>query len=169
LEQKGLTATSTASWLTSTICHVVNVVFSEQQFVDNFFFSVNHRMSRQNHKTKKTEKAFWINATLAHNSSVESDLNIVHIPPEGNHSRLKSHDRFSLILNIDDDPHIASLETDRAINLLDVNQLTRRHSERKFLTSLRSNVSWKRAWRSPEHTTMNPGTLLSLRWQRFQA
>ena len=51
LQQKGLTATSTASRLTSTICRIVNVVFSEQ-FVDEFL-SVNDRMSRRDHETKK--------------------------------------------------------------------------------------------------------------------
>ncbi len=80
LERKGLTATSTASRLTSTICRFVNVVFSEQ-FVDDFF-SVNNRMSQRNHETKKNEKSFWIAATLAHNSSVDSDLDVVHNPKE---------------------------------------------------------------------------------------
>ena len=43
------------------------------------FFSVNDKMSRRNHETKKTEKAFWITATLSHNSSVDSDLDVVHV------------------------------------------------------------------------------------------
>ena len=167
LERKGLTATSTASRLTSTICRAVNVVFSEQ-FVDDFF-SVNDRMSRRNHETKKTEKAFWITATLAHNSSVDSDLDVVHIPKVattaaatthgtnnsnlsdsdsetreddveatgvlfgGHVPKLKSHDPFSLILNTDDDAHIASLVTDRAINLLDVNQFETKAFRKKIL------------------------------------
>ena len=78
LERKGLTATSTASRLTSTICRAVNVVFSEQ-FVDSFF-SVNDRLSRRDNESKKTHKSFWINATLAHNSCIESDLldDVVH-------------------------------------------------------------------------------------------
>ena len=62
LQQKGHTATSTASRLTSTLCRIVNVVFSEQ-FVDKFL-SVNDRMSRRDHETKKTFKSFWIKATL---------------------------------------------------------------------------------------------------------
>jgi hypothetical protein len=33
-----------------------------------------------------------------------------------------NNDPFSLILNQDDDPHIASLETDKAIHLLEINQ-----------------------------------------------
>ena len=162
LERKGLTATSTASRLTSTICRAVNVVFSEQ-FVDDFF-SVNDRMSRCNHETKKTEKAFWITATLAHNSCVDSELDVVHIPKVattaalGNnnrnlsdsdnetredddeatsvvhgHAKFKSHDPFSSILNIDEDPHIASLKTDRSINLLDINQFETKAFRKKIL------------------------------------
>jgi hypothetical protein len=77
LERKGLTASSTASRVTSTICRAVNVVFSEQ-FVDDFF-KVNDRMSRRDHETKKTEKSFWIAVTLAHNSCVDSDTDIVDI------------------------------------------------------------------------------------------
>ncbi len=38
-----------------------------------------------------------------------------------------------MILNIDDDPHIASLETDRVINLLDVNQFDAKAFRKKIL------------------------------------
>lgn len=74
---KGLTASSTASRVTSTIRRAVNVLFNEQ-FVDDFF-NVNDRMSRRNHETKKTEKSCWIAVTLVHNSCVDSNTDIVHI------------------------------------------------------------------------------------------
>jgi hypothetical protein len=159
LERKGLTATSTASRLTSTICRAVNVVFSEQ-FVDDFF-SVNDRMARREHETKKTNKSFWITATLAHNSCIESYLDVEHLPKaartgedgamctpmkdkddssdsdsEGSAvggAGYKNDDPFSSILNVDDDPHIASLETDRAINLMEVNQFETKAFRRKIL------------------------------------
>jgi hypothetical protein len=159
LERKGLTATSTASRLTSTICRAVNVVFSEQ-FVDDFF-SVNDRMARREHETKKTNKSFWITATLAHNSCIESDLDVEHLPNAartGEHGATctpmkdkedssesdsersavggagyKNDDPFSSILNVDDDPHIASLETDRAINLMEVNQFETKAFRKKIL------------------------------------
>jgi hypothetical protein len=56
----------------------VNVVFSNQCVDD--FFSVNDGMSRRDHETKKNPKSFWITATLAHNSCIESDVDVVHIP-----------------------------------------------------------------------------------------
>ena len=79
LERKGLTATSTASRLTSTICRAVNVVFSEQ-FVDDFF-SVNDRMSRRNHETKKERCSHFLasKATL-----VLCLLRRGHIPQQQN-------------------------------------------------------------------------------------
>jgi hypothetical protein len=56
----------------------VNVVFSDH-FVGDFF-SVNDRTSRRDHETKKNPKSFWITATLAHNSCIERDADVVHIP-----------------------------------------------------------------------------------------
>jgi hypothetical protein len=55
----------------------------------------------------------------------------------GHAPKLKSHDPFSLILNIDDDPHIASLETDRAINFQDVNQFEMKAFRKKILDLLK--------------------------------
>lgn len=169
LERKGLTATSTASRLTSTICRAVNVVFSDQ-FVDDFF-TVNDNMSRRDHETKRNPKSFWIAATLAHNSCIESDVDVVHIPkratestydgasvpPNNNNSvsvaagetaeddddastigrggaEFDTRDPFSTILNDDHDPHIeGSLETDKAINLLEVNQFDTKAFRKKIL------------------------------------
>ena len=173
LERKGITTTSTASRLTSTICRAVNVVFSEQ-FV-NDFFSVNDIHSRRDHETKKTHKSFWINAALAHNSCFESDcsdVNVVHIRNAGaataatedndttttptnksnnntNNSFSSSdsdnertnddaegnaRDCFSSILNDDDDIHVESLlETDRFVNLMEVNQFETKAFRKKIL------------------------------------
>ncbi len=52
---------------------------------------------------------------------------------EGHAPKFNSHDPFLLILNIDDDPHIASLETERAIDLLDVNQFETKAFRKKIL------------------------------------
>ena len=77
LDRRGISATSTAARLTSSLCRGVNVVFSEHFVKD--FFSVNDKHSRCDHETKKTSKSFWINATLAHNSCLDSELDIVNI------------------------------------------------------------------------------------------
>jgi hypothetical protein len=165
LDRKGISTTSTAARLTSTLCRMVNVVFSEHFVKD--FFSVNDKHSRRDHETKKTYKSFWINATLAHNSCLDSELDVVNIPNAGsaatatednattstndnptnycdnkdsdNESAKDDPDRnncgdcFSLILNDDDDLHIHSLlETDRFINLMEVNQFDTKAFRKKI-------------------------------------
>jgi hypothetical protein len=76
LDRNGISVTSTAARLTSTLCRAVNVVFSEHFVKD--FFSVNDKHTRRTHETKKTFKSFWINATLAHNSCLDSELDMVN-------------------------------------------------------------------------------------------
>ena len=109
----------------------------------------------RDHETKKTYKSFWINATLAHNSCLDSELDVVNIPnastndnptnncdnkDSDNESAKDDADRnncsdcFSLILNDDDDDlHIQSLlETDRFINLMEVNQFDTKAFRKKI-------------------------------------
>ena len=67
LEEKGLVTSSNASQITSTVCRAVNVIFSCEQFIEEFQ-SVNDCKSRRDHDTRNTNKDFWIRATVAHNS-----------------------------------------------------------------------------------------------------
>jgi hypothetical protein len=62
-----------ASKVTSSICRVVNVVFSES-FVEDFK-KVNDRKSRQDHETARTYKSFWNKTTKAFNSCIDNDNN----------------------------------------------------------------------------------------------
>ena len=56
------------------------------------------------------------NSSNSDNETREDDVEATGVLIGGHAPKLKSHDPFSLILNIDDDPHIARLETDRAID-----------------------------------------------------
>jgi hypothetical protein len=162
LDRKGISATSTASRLTSTICRAVNVVFSENFVKD--FMSINDRHSRQSHETHKTYKGFWINAALAHNScfanstEIEMDTNNTESNNNGSDSDDSNEsggkdsfrdmedsddddsgdggtkgDCFSSILNMDNDPHIAiGLVDDKQINLMQVSQFDTKAFRKKI-------------------------------------
>ena len=79
LQEKGLSARSTAGRLTSTILRAVNVVFSDN-FRDNFL-CVNNRKSRRDHEVRNTHKLFWCQASVAFNTVVESPSGILNVSP----------------------------------------------------------------------------------------
>jgi hypothetical protein len=78
LTESGLKPTSHSSRVTSTVCRVINVVFSTE-FVEDFK-SVNDRKTRQDHETQRTNKAFWMRAALAYNSCSESAATGTSLP-----------------------------------------------------------------------------------------
>ena len=79
LEESGITPTNNASRRTSTILRLVNVIFSEQ-FIEDLL-KVNDAKSRQDHETFNTHKDFWIRATIAHNSCIDSNNDVALSPP----------------------------------------------------------------------------------------
>ena len=85
LEQSGITPTTVASRRTSTILRLINVIFSEQ-FIEDLL-KVNDAKSRQDHETFNTHKDFWIRATIAHNSCVDSNNDVALSPPRRERQR----------------------------------------------------------------------------------
>jgi hypothetical protein len=79
MEKNGISPTTVASRRTSTILRLVNVIFGER-FIEDFL-KVNNAKSRQDHETFRTHKDFWMRATIAHNSCIESENDIVVSPP----------------------------------------------------------------------------------------
>ena len=67
VKENGSVTSSNASRITNAVCRAVNVIFSCEQFIEEFK-SVNDRKSRRDHGTRNTNKDFWIRATVAHNS-----------------------------------------------------------------------------------------------------
>jgi hypothetical protein len=158
LDRKGISTTSTASRLTSTLCRAVNVVFSENFVKD--FMSIHDRHSRQSHETHKTYKGFWINAALAHNSCLDGGVAIElgdkrkrdsGSDSDSNDSGGDSFkdmedsddddsgdggtkgDCFSSIINADNDPHISiGLVDDKHINLMQVSQFDTKAFRKKI-------------------------------------
>ena len=127
LHNQGLSASSAAARLTSTIIRAVNVVFSDH-FRDDFL-SVNDRKSRRDHELRNTHKLFWYQASMAHNTVVDRPSDIVNVSPtktvigsplqEEDDMVLNCTDEFSRLMNRENDPHLADLLTDRSLNLMD--------------------------------------------------
>jgi hypothetical protein len=138
LEANGLKPSSHAGRLTSTLCQAINVVFSEQ-FIE-CFKTVNDLKNRRDHKTRNTNKHFWINAAMAHNSCGGSNSSIhpndnaaagtashegsaFFVSGNDDNTAAKNSDAFSNLYIADTaDLHLQELNSDPEINLLLITQ-----------------------------------------------
>ena len=113
MEKNGISPTTVASRRTSTILRLVNVIFGEQ-FIEDFL-NVNNAKSRQDHETCRTHKDFWMRATIAHNSCIESENDVVVSPSRQERHRengagtSRSEDAVAAVVTLPISTHIANL------------------------------------------------------------
>jgi hypothetical protein len=154
LDSRGLHPTSNAARITSTICRAVNVVFSDE-FISEFM-TVNDRKSRRDHECATTYQDFWIRAAIAHNSCIVADTSVSHSSSEkqssNNHDDINSSSSTdslfvssedvddedkdpynSLVIDDEDDVHLAELSSDSQINLSSVVQFDTTSFRKKIL------------------------------------
>jgi hypothetical protein len=150
LEKKGLSATSYAARITSTICRAVNVVFSDQ-FIEDFK-TVNDRKDRRDHESSNTHKQFWIRAALAHNDiegdggDIEDDAidndggsdgdDSSNVPPDD--------DSFTTLVYPEGDTHLTDLDNNPEINLRVVNQFETEAFRKKITTLFKVRRTMKK-------------------------
>jgi hypothetical protein len=118
LKKSGLAASTYADRLTSNICRLVNVCFSEEFFDD--FKKVHDRKTRGDHEMNLTAKAFWIKATEAYNSCCSDDDDdstfVEQFPPP--------IDDFAILVFPPDDTHLNDLMNNPDVNLKNVDSFT---------------------------------------------
>jgi hypothetical protein len=127
LKDSGLVATSYAGRLTSNICRLVNVCFSNEFYDD--FRKVNDRKTRMDHEMSTTNKAFWIKACDAYNCTGKDDDSLSSFEtPQA------SSDDFATLVFPQDDIYLAALQDNPDVDLNKYDQMTPDAFRKKVVT-----------------------------------
>jgi hypothetical protein len=105
------------------------------QFIDDFLL-VNGRKNCQDHETNKTNKDFWISASLTHNSFTET---VMDAPSDGNSIEADEKDdddtekEFCTLVVPDGDINLTQLVDDEELNLGNVDQFQTEAFRKKIM------------------------------------